>query len=108
MPRPDEETLGVHQGLDSRPVFGALLEMVLDRDRLSVERERPEVGVSLQDVEEPRDRRDESRAIALEPLVPLAVPMRVWDHERTQAQTAPHESEHPRARQASTHADRHP
>src|SRR5712691_12642702 len=100
MPRPDEETLCAHEGLDPRPVLGALLEMVLDRDGLSVEREGAEVPVALKDVEEPRDHRDESRAIAFEPLVPLAVPVRVRDHERAPAETAPQEGDRSRRREA--------
>src|SRR5439155_20988544 len=108
MPWPDEETLGAHEGLDPRPVLWDLLEMVLDGDGLSVEREGAEVPVSLQDVEEPRDHWDESRAIAFEPLVPLAVPVRVRDHERAPAETAPQESDRPRCRDAGDHADRHP
>src|SRR2546425_13048096 len=96
MPWPDEETPGAHEGLDPGPVLWDLLEMVLDGDGLSVEGEGGEVPVPLQDVEEPRDHWDESRAIAFEPLVPLAVPVRVRDHERAPAETAPQESDGPR------------
>src|SRR5438094_770994 len=97
MPRPDEEPVGPDERFDSPEVSGAFLEIVLDRDGLSVEGERAKVGVALEDVQEARDHRNEAGAVSLEPLVPLAVPVRVRDHEGAPAEASPDAREHDRA-----------
>src|SRR5207247_5055771 len=81
MPRADEEAIGSYERRDTGHVGGSLLEIVLDGDRLTVEGERAEAGIALEEVEEARDHRDEPRAVALEALVPLAIPVLVRDQE---------------------------
>ena len=39
VPWPDEQAIGLHERLDTRLVGGPLLEVVLDRDGLTIERE---------------------------------------------------------------------
>src|SRR2546422_1078921 len=89
MPWPNEEAIRFDERLDTRAVSRALLEIVLDRDRLSVECERAEFRVALEKVEEARHHRDEPRTVTLEALVPLAVPVRVGDHEGAPPEPAP-------------------
>src|SRR2546430_14517566 len=89
MPRPDEEPVGPDERFDSPEVGGAFLEIVLDRDGLSIEGERAKVGVALEDVEEARHHRNEAGAGSLEPLVPLAGPVRVRDPEGAPVEAPP-------------------
>src|SRR2546430_15071743 len=81
MPRPDEEPVGPDERFDSPEVGGAFLEIVLDRDGLSIEGERAKVGVALQDVEEARHHRNEAGAGSPQPPRPLAGPRPGPGHE---------------------------
>src|SRR6266568_5470031 len=69
VPRTDEQAIGSDERFDPGAIGRTLLEIVLDRDRLSVERERTEVGIALEAVEQVRHPRDEPRAVSLEPFV---------------------------------------
>src|SRR5438477_10270024 len=82
MPRPDEEPVGSDERFDSREIGGPFLEIVLDRDGLSIERERAKVRVAFEDVQEARHHRNEAGAVSLEPLVTLAALVRVRGYER--------------------------
>ena len=88
VPRPDEEPLGPDERLDALPVGGPLLEMILDGDGLPIEGEGSKGGIALEQVQEPRDHRDQARPVALEALVPLAVPVGVRHHERSPPEPA--------------------
>src|SRR5207245_10089045 len=103
MPRPDEEPVGPDERFDTTEVGGAFLEIVLDRDGLSIEGERAKVGVAFEDVQEARHHRNEAGAVSLERFVPLGVPVRVRDQEGAQA-AAPAEGRY-RARGGATQAD---
>src|SRR2546430_4629537 len=107
MPRPDQEPVGPDERFDSPEVGGPFLEIVLDRDGLSVEGERAKVGVALEDVEETRHHRNEAGAVSLEPLVPLAVPVRVRDHEGAPAEAPPDERDRARGEETEDDADGH-
>ena len=105
MPRPDQEPVGTDERFDSSEIGGAFLEIVLDRDGLSIEGERAKVGVALEDVEEARHHRNEAGAVSLEPLVPLAVPVRVRDHEGAPVKAPPDERDRARREEAEDDAD---
>jgi len=81
--------------------------VVLERDHLPVERERPEAWLTLEEVEERPDHRDEARAEALESLVPLAIPVRVRDDEDAPRQHPPEPRHDVRRREAAEDADDH-
>ena len=108
MPRSDEEALGLHERFDPWPVGGSFLQVVLNRDGLSVECERAELPVALEDVKEARHHRDEPRAVTLEALVPLAVPVRVRDHECAPPEPAPQKRDGARREKARGDANGHP
>ena len=57
------------------------VQIVLEHDRLPVERERGEGGVALERVEDAVDPLSEQQPELLERQIPLAVPVRVWDDE---------------------------
>src|SRR5438552_7539051 len=105
MPRTDEQAICADERFDPGAVGRAFFEIVLDGDGLSVERERPKVGIAPEDVQEARHHREEPRAVSLEPLVPLAVPMRVRDHEGTPAKAPAHERDDARRENAEDDAD---
>src|SRR5712692_8690274 len=105
VPRTDEKALGPDQRFDPRPILRALLEMVFDCDRLSVERERAERRLALEQVEQPGDHRYEPRAIALEALLPLAIPVRMRNDEDAPAHAAAHERDRARRGEAGDRAD---
>src|SRR5438552_1905379 len=107
VPGTDEEPIGADERVDSRALALAFLEIVLDRDGLAVEREGPEVGIALEDIQQARHHRDEPRAVSLESFVPLAVPVRVWDHEGAPAKTPANERDGPRREDAEHDADGH-
>src|SRR5262249_16943164 len=75
------EAAGVEQRLQPFLVLGSYLDVVLEHDRLSVERERCERGVALERVQDSVDDRPETQPEELERQVPLAVPVRVRDDE---------------------------
>jgi len=77
VPRADEQPVRAHERLDPRPIGRLDREMVLERDGLPVERERPEARLALEQIEERADHRHESSPEALEALVPLAIPVGV-------------------------------
>ena len=62
-------------------MLGPQLDVVLEDDRLAVERERRERLVALEDVEYRVDDGAEAEAEDLERDVPLAVPVRVRNDE---------------------------
>src|SRR5438477_2593755 len=105
MPRPDEGPVGSDERFDSREIGGPFLEIVLDRDGLSIERERAKVRVAFEDVQEARHHRNEAGAVSLEPLVPLAVPVRVRDHERAPTEAPPDERDRTRCEETEDDAD---
>src|SRR5437773_5230159 len=107
VPWADEQAIGFDERLDARDVGGTLLEIVLDRDGLSIEGERAEVRVALEDVEEAGDHRHEPRAVALEALVPLAVPVRVRDDERAPAESPAEQRDGAGREEPGDDADRH-
>ena len=57
------------------------VDVVLEHDRLPVERERREGRVALERVQDAVDDRAETQPEELEGQVPLAIPVRVWDDE---------------------------
>ncbi len=79
--------------------------MVLDRDRLAVEGERGECRVALEQVKKLRDHRHEARAIPLEALFPLAVPVGVRDDEDAPAHSAADERDGARRGETRERAD---
>ena len=82
--------------------------MVLDRDRLTVKRERPEFAIALEQIEQTRDHHNEPRPVHLELLVPLAIPVRVRDDEGAPTKAAAQQRDRRRSREARDRADRHP
>ena len=72
---------------------------------MAVEGERAEGAVAFEEVEKLRHHRHEPSAIALETLVPLAIPVRVRDHERTPAHAAAHERDGQRRAEPRDNAD---
>ena len=105
VPGPDEQTLGTHQRLDARAIVRPLLEVVLDSDGVPVERERAERAVPLEQVEKLRHHRHEPRAIALEALVPLAIPVGVRHDERAPTGAAPQQRDRERSAEPRDDAD---
>src|SRR6266540_24957 len=108
VPRTDEESFRADKFLDARSIFRPLLEVIFDRDHVSVEGEGPELGVALEKVEELRDHRNETRAIALEPFVPFAVPMRMRDDVGAPARAPAQPCDDERRAQTGDDADERP
>ena len=79
--RADLEAPVVEQRLQASLVLRPHLEVVLEHDRLPVERERRERGVAFERVEDAVDDRAETQPEDLEGEVPLAIPVRVRDDE---------------------------
>ena len=75
------ETAGVEQRLQPSRVLRPHLGVVLEHDRLPVERERREGRVAFERVQDAVDDRAETQPEELEGQVPLAIPVRVWDDE---------------------------
>ncbi len=64
------------------PVIGRHFEEVLDDDRLAVQQEVAERTLAVERVQHELHRLDEMHAELVEGQIPLAVPVRVRDHER--------------------------
>src|SRR5690348_3285730 len=79
--RADLETPGREQLVQTSRVLRSHLDVVLEHDRLSVEREGGERGVALEGVEDAVDHRPETQTELLEREIPLAVPVRVRHDE---------------------------
>ena len=76
-PRTDLEPALAHEPLDPRAVLRPDREIVVERRRLAVERERAEAAVALEQVEQPVDELDQVHPILLEREVPRPIPVRV-------------------------------
>ena len=98
--RADLEAPGLEQRAQPALVLRPHLDVVLEHDRLPVERERGEGRVALERVEDAVDDRAEPQPERLERQVPLAVPVRVRDDEVTKVRHLGH-----RARSLLTSAD---
>ena len=84
--RPDLEAAGRQQRSQPPLVLGASIEVVLEDDRLAVERERGEARVLFEHFDQLVDDRREPELELLEGQVPLAIPVRVrHDEEAPQA-----------------------
>ena len=77
------EPAGVEQRLQPSRVLRPHLDVVLEHDRLPVERERREGRVAFERVQDAVDDRAETQPEDLERQVPLAIPVRVRDDEVT-------------------------
>ena len=82
--RADLEAPGREQRPQPSLVLRPHLDVVLEHDRLPVERERREGRVALERVEHAVDDRAEPQPEELEGQVPLAVPVRVRDDEEAE------------------------
>src|SRR6185437_16078164 len=102
--RADLESSGFEQRLQPPRVLRPNLEIVLEHDRLPVERERRERRVALERVQDAVDDRAETQPEELEGQVPLAIPVRVWDDEVAKVRRLGHDREPSGARIRSTHA----
>ena len=88
VPRPDLEPAGREQRAQPGLVVGSHVEVVLEHDRLPVERERHERVVAFEHVEHLVERLAETQPESLERQVPLTVPVRVRHDEETKAHLA--------------------
>ena len=82
--RPGLETSCREQRPQPRLVLRPNVDVVLEHDRLAVERERRERGVALERVEDTVDDRAEPQPEDLERDVPLAIPVGVGDDEEAE------------------------
>src|SRR5712691_300170 len=80
--RADDEPAGRQQRAQSRFLLRPQLEVVLQHDRLAVERERAEAVVPFECCEHLVDERRELEAEVLERQVPLPIPVRVRDDKK--------------------------
>jgi hypothetical protein len=77
VPRPDEEPPVAHELRDPVALAGPHLEVIVEDDRLAVEREAAERGIAVEDLEQAVHEAHEAVAELLVRRVPLAVPMGV-------------------------------
>ncbi len=79
--RADLEAVGGQQRPEPRLLLGASVEVVLEHDRLAVQRECGELRIGLEHVDHLVDHRREPELELLEGQIPLAVPMRMGHDE---------------------------
>ena len=78
-PGPDQEAAGGDVSDDLPPALGADREVVVEDDRLAVEREVTEVGVALEHAQKEIHQVDQLDAHRLKGEIPLPVPVGVRD-----------------------------
>ena len=105
VPGTDEQPIRADERLDPPAIAGADGQVVLERDRLAIEGERAEPRLALEQIEQVAEHRHQLGAEALEPLVPLAVPVGVRDDERAPGEQAQHPRDDRRGGKAPGDAD---